>query len=359
MNTNRLLIALVVLVGLGAAVVVTLRSRETVTTVAAPDAKLPAIKKEDVTALEIIKPDKTTIALAKKDNVWSLTAPVAAKADTSAVDAVLEKLSELEVSGVAASRKENHKRLQVDATTGIRVKAKAGDKSLIDLWVGESKSGGTMVRLEGEDPVLAVRGSIRYAFDKEVKMFRDRVVTDIEPKDLTSVVIESQKGTFRFEKPAEKWQQAKLGKGEKAIERFSDSKVQSLVSSVARLRASDFGDPAENIEALGFNTPSSKVTLTDKTGKVTVLELGRERPGSNDYYLRVSGNPVVYRISKFTAERMMPEAKAFQEDEKKEGAEPAPQMPTAGMGGENQIPPEVMRQLQQQMQMQQGGGGHP
>ena len=163
---NRLIIALVVLVGLGAAVLLTVRSRESSTTVAAPDVKLPKLKKEDITALEITKPDKTTIALAQQGKEWALTAPVAAKADQSAVESVLDKLSGLEVASVAATRKENHKLLQVDAETGIHVKAKgAGDKALLDLWIGESKTGGTMVRLEGSDTVIAVRGSLRYAFD--------------------------------------------------------------------------------------------------------------------------------------------------------------------------------------------------
>ena len=353
---NRLLIALVVLVGLGVAVVLTVRSRESASTVAAPDVTLPKLKKDDITALEIAKPDKTTVVLAKQGKDWMLTAPVAAKADQSAVDSALDKLSELEVGSVAATRKENHKLLQVDAETGIHVKAKgAGDKSLVDMWIGESKSGGTMVRLDGQDTVVAARGSLRYAFDKEVKMFRDRVITDIDPKELASVVIESPKGTFKFEKAEDKWKQT-LAKGEKPIERFSESKVSSLVSSVARLRASDFGDPKESQEALGFDKPSAKVTLTPKAGQPTVLELGREKMGSGDFYLRVVGNPVVYRISKYTAERMTPEAKAFQEEEKKAGEATPPPSPMAGAGGENQIPPEVMRQLQQQMQMQ---GGHP
>jgi hypothetical protein len=361
MNT-RLLIAVVVLVGLGAAVFATLRSHDTSTpveTAALPT--LPKIKKEEVTAIEIVKPDKVTIALAKQGDAWALTAPVAAKADQSAVDSVIEKLTELEVSGVAASRKENHKLLQVDAETGIHVKAKGqGDKVLLDMWIGEAKSGGTMVRAEGKDEVLATKGSIRYAFDKEVKLFRDRVITDLEPKDLTAVSIVSAKGKFKFEKPADKWQQAK---GEKAIDKFAEAKVNSLVSSAAKLRAADFAEPNETDDhALGFDAPASTVVLTGKDGKETTLLVGREHGSGREYYLRVVGNPVNYRVSKFTAERFMPEAKAFQEEEKKPGAEAPPMggMPGMGgpqaMGGEQQIPPEILKQLQQQMGQ---GGGHP
>jgi hypothetical protein len=359
MNT-KLLIGVVVLLGLGAAVFATLRSHDTTAAVQTAVPTLPKIKKEDVTAVEIVKPDKVTIAFAKQGTGWALTAPVAAKADQSAVDSVIEKLSELQVSGVAASRKENHKVLQVDADKGIHVKAKgAGDKVLVDLWIGESKSGGTMVRAEGKDEVLAVKGSIRYAFDKEVKLFRDRVVTDLESKDITAVSIDSAKGKFKFEKPADKWQQVK---GEKAIDKFAEAKVGSLVSSAARLRAADFTDAAENEHALGFDAPKATIVLTGKDGKQTTLLLGNEASNGREYNLRVAGNPVTYRISKFTAERFMPEAKAFQEEEKKPGAE-APPMGMGGMpggpqamGGGQEIPPEILKQLQQQMGQ---GGGHP
>jgi hypothetical protein len=356
---SKLLIAVLVLVGLGGAVFATLRSRNAEAPVAAPSATLPKLKKEDITAIEIAKPDKTTIALARQGEGWVVTAPVQAKADDSAVESVVEKLSELEVSSVAASRKENHKLLQVDAEKGIRVKAKGqGDKVLADLWIGESKTGGTMVRPEGKDDVLAVKGSIRYAFDKEVKLFRDRVITDLDTATLTAMSIESAKGKFKFEKPADKWQQVK---GEKPIERFGEAKVSSLASSAAKLRAADFAEPGESEHAMGFDAPSATVVLTAKDGKQTTLQLGREHGNGREYYLRAVGNPVVYRVSKYTAERFMPDAKALQEEEKKEGAEAPPPGGPQAMGGGSQIPPEVLRQLQQQMG-QQGGGmpaGHP
>jgi len=337
-------------------VFMTLRSQNSGdTTEAKPTVTLPKLKKDEITGIEIIKPDKTDLVLTKADNTWNLSAPVAAKADSSAVDSVIEKLTDLEVSDVAATRKENHKRLQVDAETGLHVKVKGGDKVLADLWIGASKTGGTMLRVDGQDVVVAVKGSIRYAFDKEVKMFRDRVVTDIDPKDLSGIAIESAKGKFKFDKPEEKWVQPK---GEKPIEHFSDSKVQSVVSTAARLRASDFAPASESVEAAGFNAPTAKVTLFKKDGSNVVVEVGKEVAGS-DYFLRVVGNPVVYRISKYTGDRLMPELKAFQEEEKKPGDQAAapPGMPP-GMGGPGggQIPPELMQQLQQQMAAQ---GGHP
>jgi len=73
----------------------------------------------------------------------------------------------------------------------------------------------------------------------------------------------------------------------------------------------------------------------------------------------VSGSDVIYRISKYNADRLMADAQAFQEAEKKADApaEPAPMPDMAGGGG--QIPPEVLRQLQQQLGGHGGMGGSP
>jgi hypothetical protein len=359
-NKNRLLIAVIVFVGLGGAAAAAMRSKEAETTLEKPSASLTAIKQDQVTSLEIQNPKKGNVTLSKQDGKWKVTAPVQASADQSAVESMLDKLSELEVTGVAASRKENHARLEVDPAQAIRVIAKQADKPLLDLYLGASKSSGTMVRSEGQDAVLRLKGSMRYAFDKELKMIRDRVILDIESKDLTAVSISSPKGTFKFEKttPEAKWTQV-LAKGEKPIQRFSDAKVTSLTSTLARLRAADFAAPEDTAETTGLDKPQATAVLTKADGSTSTLELGKEVGGNQEYFLRLSGNEQVFRVSKYNAERLMADASSFQEAEKKEGAsaEAPPAMPD--MGGGQQIPPEVLRQLQQQLGAQGMGGGSP
>ncbi len=360
MKNNRLLIALVVLIGVGALAVTASRSHQAETTLEAPVEKLPTIKKEDLTEVEIVKPSKETIKLAKQGGAWKLVQPPA-NADMTAVDSVLDKLTTLDITGVAATRKENHAKLQVDDGTALRVKAKAGDKLVLDLFVGASKNGNTMVRLDGKDTVLIAKGGLRFAFDKEAKMFRDRVITDIDSNELTGLVVESTKGSFKFDKAGTAWKQAA---GQKPIKDFSDAKVQSLASTLSRLRAADFAEPTVSPDAAGFSVPDAKVTLTGKTGAPTVLELGKQHPNGTEYYARVSGKDIIFRISKFTADRMISDASAFAEDKKEEGKDgagapgmPTGMMPPGGEGAPSQIPPELMEQLQRQLANQ--GGAHP
>jgi hypothetical protein len=364
-NKNRLWIAVIVLVGLSAAVATAMRSRESDTSLEKPNASLPGLKKDDITSIEITNPKKGNVTLSKQDGTWSVSAPLAAKADQSAVDSLLDKLTDLEVSGVAATRKENYARLEVDAAQAIEVKVKGGDKQLADLFIGASKGGGTAVRSADQDVVALAKGSIRYAFDKELKLFRDREVLDLDCKDIGALSVSSSKGSFKFEKPAAKegesgdpkWSQV-LAKGEKPVPHFSANKVGSLCSSLAHLRAADFVAPGESAENTGLASPSSTVVLTKSDGSSVTLELGKQQTGSDEYALRLVGNDVLYRITRANADRMQPDAAAFEESAPPAaGAPPGGGLPPGMMGGGaggQQIPPEVLRQLQQQLGQQAG-----
>jgi hypothetical protein len=354
-NNNRLLIAIVVLAVLAGALASQLRTHEASTSLEKPKLTLPELKRDEITKVEIDNPDKKLkVTLTKQDKVWQLTAPLSAKADSAAAEAVLDKLTDLKVAASVASHKESHARLKVDAAQAIHVKAFAGDKALLDVYVGETKATGTMLRKEGEDAVVAVRGSIRYAFDKELKYLRDRVITDVDPATLKAASLVSAKGSFKFETPeAGKWAQAK---GEKPIKDFADSKVDGLMLAFARLRADDFAEPGATPESTGLSAPQATLVLTPKEGAEIKLELGQLDPSQSNYFLRASGSPVLFRVAKYSGDRLLADAAAFSEPPKKPGEESAnaPRgMPVAG-GGD--LPPEILKQLQQQGMM---GGAHP
>ncbi len=342
---NKLLIAAAVVVGLSVAVAMTKRSHQAQTTLEKPSATVPTVKKDEVTTLEIARPGKPAVVLTRQaDKKWRLSAPLDAEAAQTAVDSALDKLADLTVTSVAATRKENYAKLEVDPEHAVRVKAKAGDKQVADLYIGASKTGGTMVRVEGQEPVLAVRGSIRYPFDKEVKDFRKREITEIPADELTAIEISSDKGNFKFERQGEAWAQAK---GEKAIDKFDPQKVQNLAHSLGSLRANDFAAKDEPDSVTGLDAPVGKVTLTKKDGSKVELALGKEHANGSDTYLRATGGEVVYRVAKYTADRLRPDAKAF------EKVEPKPNDPSAAahggmpIAGGGDLPPEIMKQLQQ------------
>jgi hypothetical protein len=344
---------------------------------------LPEIDRAALTQLEIRRPeDDAPIRLVREGSAWRIAAPIEAAAAQTTIDTALDKLADLDVTRVAATRAQHHARLEVDAEHAVRVTAKAGDRTVIDLWVGAFRSGSTMIRLEGQQEVLAVRGSIKFAFNKPVRDWRDRAILDLEAESLREATFTNANGVFRFRKNGENWEQvvepaapdaqagAPAAEGAPApagaIERFSASRLSTNLSSLARLRASDFAAADVTVESAGLGDSAPRVVLVTGEGESAqsvTLRIGNEAEEGNRYVMR-EGNDTIFVVSRFMAERLVPNVAAFQEAEPgAEGeapAEPAegeiPSMP----GGGGQIPPELMEQIQRQLQQQgaaAAGGG--
>ena len=314
MSGNRLLTGIAVLAALLALTVWQFNRREAEDT-KAPDvsAKLPKVQKEDVTELTISAPGKKPVALKKDDSGWKLTSPVSADADKDAVDTALAKLGELESVSVAATKAENHDRLEVTEAKGVHVVAKQGDKVLADIWLGTYLSGNTMVREQGQTNVATARGSIKFPFDKEVKEWRDRSIVDVPADQLTEMNFKNANGEWKFAKRDGAWKQAP---GEKEIPEFDAAKLNAIASSVATLRANDFAADGVTPDTAGVGTtPVGTVTLatSDDAGvKEVLLRIGNKQ--DSGYYVMREGKDPIYIISEYTGERLAPTIEKFKKD---------------------------------------------
>jgi hypothetical protein len=363
---------------------------------------LPDLDKDEIDELEIHRPDTPVVRLTKvSDGEWRVAEPVDAPADLTTVNTALDKLDEMTMVRIAATNSANHERLEVTPETGIRVIVRGGGSELANLIFGTYGNRATMIRPEGEDRVAAAEGSLKFAFNKEVKDWRNRRVVDVPPADVVAIHFQNEQGSWRFERgEGDEWGQAE---GEQEIERFGSARVQSTVSSLARMRATDFAPEEIDAAAAGLGEGESVVTLYvressedgDEEGEAEgegegeaeeegeaeaeapmqeiVLRLGNEHTDeSNTFYLMRDGDPVMYLVSSYLAERIDAGLEDFQTaepgEEGAEGAAPPPGMPGMPPGGPHggappgggQIPPEVMQQIQQQIQQQQaaGGGAH-
>jgi len=315
----------------------------------------PQIKKEALDEVEIHRPNEPLIRLKKTDKTWSLTAPVQAETDETAVTAALDALGDIKVRGVAATKKENYALLEVDDAHAVRVVAKQGGKVVADFAVGAFRGGNTMIRLKDQPQVLSVSGSLKYSFNKPVRDFRNREITKFAETDVKKIRFVSSAGTFAFVRDNNTF---KPDAGQKPLKDFDSGKVDAIVRSLVTLSASDFATPDVTDAQAGLDKPNATVTLSiekDKKPLEIVLLLGKTTSSEGDVYLKRSDRPLIFTVSKFSAELMQPDEKKFAKDPpKKEGDTPPP--PDMGMGnpmGGQQIPPEVMQQLQQQMGQQQ------
>lgn len=285
--------------------------------------KLPKIKKDDVDELSIAAPDKKLVVLKKSDKAWKLSEPLATDADKSAVDSALGKLEELEVIGVAATKPENHEKLEVTDAKAVHVIAKQAGKPVLDVLIGAYRSGNTMVREPKSELVATVKGSIKYAFDKDVKDWRDRSIAEVTAEQVQEITFDNAHGVFRFVRDGSAWKQAP---GDKPLPNFESGKIVSLVGTATTARAQDFAAEGVTPEAAGV-APKSVGTVTLTTGgdagpQQVVLHVGN-KVGEN-YYLTREGKTPIFVVSPFAGERMLSGGDKFVKEEPKADAKPAP-----------------------------------
>ncbi len=362
---NRLPLAALAFVTMIALAVLASRSEYTGDTSELPS--LPSIDTDAVTEVIITRPDPgVSVRLLKNEGVWTLAEPLEAATDQSAISALLARLAELDVKRVAASRSENHERLGVDDAHGIRLVVRAGDEEVVELLVGTSREQTTMVRLPGEDAVLAVQGALRYSIDRDVKDWREKTIIALDPSTVQTLAFQSESGAFRFARDAEgEWTQAE---DEAAIEGFDPSRVDAMTRALVQLRASDFARPEATPAELGLREPHASVTFTTRPAsgadegspaplvdETHIVRVGNTR-GERTRFVEVEGDDVRYVVTTFSTDKFSPDAEAFVAPPP--GSAPPGGMPGMGMpgmpgmgmpGGQGQIPPEILRQIQQPM----------
>ncbi|MCX7809065.1 MAG: DUF4340 domain-containing protein, partial [Deltaproteobacteria bacterium] len=313
--------------------------------------------------------------------------------DRLSVDTAIDKLAGLELESVASRKREKHALLEVDEAHGIHVVARGADKVLADLWIGATRSGNTAVRVNGQDATGMVKGSIRYAFSRDLRDWRDRTILAIEPEEVKEVEWKGPNGYFRFirplvepslppdadaggtpEKTLGDWTIAQVSyvpqpeEGKDAgppkppvprntIEHFQPSKVRTAVSIIARLRAADFAPSNLTPEEAGINADSPRVTLTTRDGQVAVLRLGKStKEGDDQFYLMREGEQTIYIISKYHSQRIHPTVSEFEappsgssSNTSKENSEKGEFSTVPRKVEPDEVPPEIMRQLEAQL----------
>ncbi|HSN82460.1 MAG TPA: DUF4340 domain-containing protein [Polyangiales bacterium] len=313
---------------------------------------IPSVEldQDSITTLEITRSNDQRVVLSKVDGQWRVTSPLEAPADQSNVESALNRLADLRIPRVVASQPQNYARLQIDDANAVHVVAKSGDETLADLKIGKYANGLTMLRVGEREEVFGASGSLRYAFDRELKAWRNRKVVNVDSADVQSIGLRSKNGTFALERAQDGW---KAMDSPKELKELDSQKVDSLASMLARLTASDFAPEDVSAARAGLTEPTAEITIHVKDQpEPIVLELGDATDDGSEHYLRRRDDPIIYVVSKYMADRLRPDAKALEPSEEKE-APASPPDSAQGRQPPPQLPPEVMKQLQDQIRAQQ------
>ncbi len=312
------------------------------------------------------------ITLKKKAGSWRMTAPVDYAVVESMVTRMADALADIKVVDIISKNKDNHDSFQVGEEAGIEVKASAGEKELAHFVVGKSKGGMTFVRKMGEDAVYRIQGYHRGTFDRSTKTLRDKTVLKRDVGSVKKVTFTNEKGGLVLEKSGE-GEDAKLGPAGAEIKNFDQSKADGMVQALVSLTTREFVDEQLQGGETGLTESAASAVVevegSGKTDAVTVW-LGKEIEKTKKTYVKTSESNQVFLVSSSTANRFKVGPDDFsrtdkqmkeEEEKKKAAAANPPQMPPGmmgmgggmgGMGGNQQIPPDLMKKIQEQMAKQ-------
>ncbi len=314
---------------------------------------------------------KENIVLVKTGDTWKMVEPIAYPVEENPVEYLAETLGKLKVIDIISDNKSKHALFGVDEKLGVEMVALQRDKQLLHIIVGKSTGNFTYVRLPESDEVYRVLGSHRRDFDKSATSLRDKTVLDLKVADIGKVTFIGKHGELVLAREEGK-AGAKLQPVGVQIKNFNESKAAGILRTVGRLRTREFVDSALPNEQSGLGDDADKIII-ELTGsgepETITLWLGADKEENKVTYLKTSQSDQLFLIMTAIADRIRVAADDFartddelakdEEQKKKAGANgmPGTAMPQ-GMGGtpggQQQIPPEVMKQIREQMARQQG-----
>lgn len=202
------------------------------------------------------------------ESEWRIVQPMAARADTFAVDGLLDALTTLEKSRTLDEA--DRKALGLDNPRAtVRLKTSEGEKV---LRIGAAVPTGSSViaSLEGEDKAFVVSDSILSQFEREPGAWRDRQLFRASRDTLSRITLTGPAGQvalvqkddqFRVERPIS--------------DRADRERVDDLYADLSGLTAEQFlDDPARPAADLGLQPPQTVVEVAFQEGPPMRIELG-------------------------------------------------------------------------------------
>lgn len=240
-----------------------------------PEGKAPTA---EFTRLVVTSEGKTT-SLAREGGGWWLTAPVRARADKLAVDAIL---SQLQTARFKSALDENptpealaqfgfgSPKFVVEASAVVNgepreVKLTGGLENIFD--------GSVYVRRNDEKTVFTAEGGVRFTMMKNTFDLRDKQPFAVDEEKILKIAVKSVNNDFVLERNADKqWNLTRP-----SLEPADAASISAMISALSAERAQAFPEDTEAArKAFGFDAPLIDTTITLLEGPPVRLRVTRQ-----------------------------------------------------------------------------------
>jgi uncharacterized protein DUF4340 len=299
MRVRGLLIALVLLIGLGVGLYFSNKQKAAEAAKPPSDAppKILALTEGDITKVALKKKGSDETVLEKTNGKWQITAPKPYPADVDAASQLVTSVSNVSSDRVVEDKASNLSAYGLNSPTlEVDITGKGGKVSKLLIGDDTPTNSGSYAMLQGDPRVFTVASYVKTGVDKSVNDLRDKRLLTFDQDKLSRVELIAKKQDVEFGRDKDRWQIVKP-KPLRADGLQVDEMLRKLKDAKMDVALSD-EDSKKAAMAFASGTPVATVKLTDPSG-TQQIEV-RKVTGANktdDYYAKSSAVPGVFKAT--------------------------------------------------------------
>lgn len=265
-----------------------------------PDKTAPAFKfnREDITSITLNRGGQT-INLENQNNKWVITQPVAAAADSAAVDVIIGDLASARIESEFPPSGGDLKQYGLsEPAVKLEVKLKNGSTHRVEIGGRDPIGLSVYAKIDGSQNVALVPAALLNNADKSLNDLRDRLVLGATAYELSSVKIVNEGGGYELEKKEAVWNIKSPVDG-----LADDNTVSSMLADIAGAKAVEVvsegvDDPAK----YGLDKPKISITAKLSAGGERTVSIGSKV--DENYYAKVSDRPQLIKVDTLFYEKL-------------------------------------------------------
>lgn len=262
--------------------------------------KVLLFDEKDVEEVTLTKADSKIQLKRSGEFEWNLVEPLAAKGDSSSVEALLGSLTDLRFTRVVEeepAKLETFGLEQPALKVSLRLKG-AEEKTLL---VGDNSpiGFGIYVKVEGQKRVLLAKAGLP-SLDKSLFDLRDKTILDYNTSEVTGFELKNKDDNLTFSKKENQWSFS----GSVSAKADANS-VEDFLNSVrlGRIKAFVEESPAD-LTPFGLDKPSAILTVNSgKDSPPKTLRIGKEDSGEK-YYAQANGEKNIFEVNSTVYNRL-------------------------------------------------------
>ncbi|MCU0275840.1 MAG: DUF4340 domain-containing protein [Acidobacteria bacterium] len=246
-------------------------------------------------------------SFSRRDVLWHLDAPLAAKADKAVLEGILDNFCRLKYDRLVAENAAALKDFGLDEPEiELKLIAKGRPATIILLGMKNTIDDSSYAKLGDGSKVVTIASYLRQALEKDLFAFRDKKVLEIDTMAVAALEYRRESSVLAFAKKEGRWFLEKP-----LYSLAQESKVSDLLAAVADLQAISFA-PAPGSGAFGefgLDQPALVAEFRSTSGSRKIA-VGRK---GEQYYALAAGATEICGIAKDLLDKFAADAAVFRE----------------------------------------------